>query len=264
MSERIKKTFEKKTKKLVTFTTGGDPDLNTSFEILNTIINNNIDIIEIGMPFSDPMADGPSIQESSVRSIKSGTTINDIFKIVFKVRETNNDIPIILMGYYNTIFNYGIDNFTSKCSEVGVDGLIIVDLQPEEDTELYNKTREKKINLIRLITPTTNENRLKTILDNASGFLYYVTVTGITGQNSANVENLRSSIKFVKSLSKLPVIAGFGIKDRRDVENISDFTDGVVVGSSIVNIIKNNLLDKNIMLNKIDSFTKELKKGIRK
>lgn len=264
MSERIKKTFEKKTKKLVTFTTGGDPDLNTSFEILNTIINNNIDIIEIGMPFSDPMADGPSIQESSVRSIKSGTTINDIFEIVNKVRETNNDIPIILMGYYNTIFNYGIDKFTSKCSEVGVDGLIIVDLQPEEDTELYNKTREKKINLIRLITPTTNANRLKTILDNASGFLYYVTVTGITGQNSANVENLRSSIKFVKSLSKLPVIAGFGIKDRRDVENISDFTDGVVVGSSIVNIIKNNLLDKSIMLNKIDSFTKELKKGIRK
>ena len=142
MSNRIKKIFEKKEKKLATFTTGGDPDLDTSLEILNTIINNSIDIIEIGMPFSDPMADGPTIQESSVRSITNGTKINDIFEIVNKVRKANNKIPIILMGYYNSIFNIGIDNFTTKCAEVGVDGLIIVDLQSEEDSELYIKTKE--------------------------------------------------------------------------------------------------------------------------
>jgi len=261
MSDRLKKTFENKNKKLVTFTTGGDPDLETSFEILKTIINNNIDIVEIGMPFSDPMADGPTIQESSTRSIENGTTIQGIFELVKKIRTLNNEIPVILMGYYNSIFNIGIEEFTSKCVQVGVDGLIIVDLQPEEDADLYDKTKENNIDLIRLITPTTNKERLKTILNNASGFLYYVTVTGITGQNSANLKELETSINLIRSESNLPIVAGFGIKSRKDVENISAFTDGVVVGSSIVNIIKDNISDKKNMLEKIDLFTQDLKKG---
>ena len=261
MSDRLKKTFESKSKKLVTFTTGGDPDLETSFEILKTIINNNIDIVEIGMPFSDPMADGPTIQESSTRSIENGTTIQDIFELVKKIRTLNNEIPVILMGYYNSILNMGIEEFTSKCVQVGVDGLIIVDLQPEEDADLYDKTKENNIDLIRLITPTTNKERLKTILNNASGFLYYVTVTGITGQNSANLKELETSINLIRSESNLPIVAGFGIKSRKDVENISAFTDGVVVGSSIVNIIKDNISDKKNILEKIDLFTKDLKKG---
>ena len=263
MSERIKKKFKTKGKKLVTFTTGGDPDLNTSFKILETIINNGIDIIEIGMPFSDPMADGPTIQESSVRSLANGTKINDIFELVMNIRKFNNEIPIILMGYYNSIFNLGIDNFTAKCASTGVDGLIIVDLQPEEDSELYTKSKEKNIDLIRLITPTTDQKRLNTILNNASGFLYYVTVTGITGQNSANIDDLRNSIDAIKSSTKLPIVAGFGIKNRNDVEQISTFTDGVVVGSSIVNIIKDNLNDKNKMINEIKIFTKDLKEGMK-
>jgi tryptophan synthase alpha chain len=263
MSERIKKIFETKRKKLVTFTTGGDPDFNTSLEILKTIINNGIDIIEIGMPFSDPMADGPTIQESSVRSLANGTKINDVFEIVMNIRKFNNEIPIILMGYYNSIFNLGIDNFSAKCAGTGVDGLIIVDLQPEEDSELFTKCEEEGIDLIRLITPTTDQNRLTTILSNASGFLYYVTVTGITGQNSANIEDLKKSINTIKSSTKLPIVAGFGIKNRNDVEQISTFTDGVVVGSSIVNIIKDNLNDKNKMINEIKVFTKDLKEGIK-
>ena len=263
MSERIKKIFEIKGKKLITFTTGGDPDLNTSLEILKTIINNGIDIIEIGMPFSDPMADGPTIQESSVRSLANGTKINDIFEIVMNIRELNSEIPIILMGYYNSIFNLGIDNFTSKCAETGVDGLIIVDLQPEEDSELFTKSKERGIDLIRLITPTTDHKRLITILSNASGFLYYVTVTGITGQNSANIEDLKKSVNTIRSSTKLPIVAGFGIKNRNDVEQISTFTDGVVVGSSIINIIKDNLNDKYKMINKIKIFTKDLKEGIK-
>ena len=263
MPERIKKIFETKGKKLVTFTTGGDPDFNTSLEILKTIINNGIDIIEIGMPFSDPMADGPTIQESSVRSLSNGTKIYDIFEIVMNIRKFNNETPIILMGYYNSIFNLGIDNFTAKCAETGVDGLIIVDLQPEEDSELFTKSRERDIDLIRLITPTTDQKRLTTILSNASGFLYYVTVTGITGQNSANIEDLKKSINTIKSSTKLPIVAGFGIKNKNDVEQISTFTDGVVVGSSIVNIIKDNLNDKNKMINEIKIFTKDLKEGIK-
>ena len=263
MSKRIKKIFEIKGKKLITFTTGGDPDLNTSLEILKTIINNGIDIIEIGMPFSDPMADGPTIQESSVRSLANGTKINDIFEIVMNIRELNSEIPIILMGYYNSIFNLGIDNFTSKCADTGVDGLIIVDLQPEEDSELFTKSKERGIDLIRLITPTTDHKRLITILSNASGFLYYVTVTGITGQNSANIEDLKKSVNTIRSSTKLPIVAGFGIKNRNDVEQISTFTDGVVVGSSIINIIKDNLNDKYKMINKIKIFTKDLKEGIK-
>ena len=263
MSERIKKIFEKKGKKLVTFTTGGDPDFNTSLEILKTIINNGIDIIEIGMPFSDPMADGPTIQESSVRSLANGTKINDIFEIVKNIRKLNNEIPIILMGYYNSIFNLGIDNFTAKCAETGVDGLIIVDLQPEEDSELYTKSKERNIDLIRLITPTTDQKRLITILSNASGFLYYVTVTGITGQNSANIEDLKKSINTIKLSTKLPIVAGFGIKNRNDVEQISTFTDGVVVGSSIVNIIKDNLNNKDKMINEIKLLYKRFKRRIK-
>jgi len=263
MSKRIKKVFEKKNKKLVTFTTAGDPDLDTSFEIINTIINNGADIIEIGMPFSDPMADGPTIQESSVRSIKNGTKITDVFEIVKRVRSFNNEIPVILMGYYNSIYNLGINNFTKKCTETGVDGLIIVDLQPEEDSELLIKLKKENIDLIRLITPTTDNNRLKTILSNSSGFLYYVTITGTTGQKSANLKELEKSINKIRSASNLPIVAGFGIKSKKDVEDISAYTDGVVVGSSIVNIIKNNIQNKDKMMNKINLFTQDLKKGVK-
>ena len=263
MSKRIKKVFEKKNKKLVTFTTAGDPDLDTSFEIINTIINNGADIIEIGMPFSDPMADGPTIQESSVRSIKNGTKITDVFEIVKRVRSFNNEIPVILMGYYNSIYNLGINNFTKKCAETGVDGLIIVDLQPEEDSELLIKLKKENIDLIRLITPTTDNNRLKTILSNSSGFLYYVTITGTTGQKSANLEELEKSINKIRSASNLPIVAGFGIKSKKDVEDISAYTDGVVVGSSIVNIIKNNIQNKDKMMNEINLFTQDLKKGVK-
>ena len=264
MSERIKKIFEKKEKKLITFTTGGDPDLDTSYQILKTIINNEVDVIEIGMPFSDPMADGPTIQESSTRALKNGTKITDIFEIARKIREINNEIPIILMGYYNSIFSMGIDIFSSNCLKFGIDGLIIVDLQPEEDSDLYLKTKLNNVDLIRLITPTTNKERLKTILNNASGFLYYVTITGITGQNSADISELEKSIKLIRSESNLPIVAGFGIKNKKDVEQISTFTDGVVVGSSIINIIKDNLNDKIKMINKINLFTKDLKEGLKK
>ena len=261
MSLRFKKIFEKQSKKLVTFTTGGDPDLETSKKILEIIADNNIDIVEIGMPFSDPMADGPTIQLSSSRAINNGITLDDIFNIANYLRNKKPDIPIILMGYYNVIHSYGINSFVNKCKNNQIDGLIIVDLQPEEDTELNELLKKNNIDLIRLITPTTNEDRLKTILNNASGFLYYVTITGITGQHSANLEELKNSIKIIKNHSNLPVIAGFGIKDANDVKEICQIADGAVVGSSIVKIIEENYKNKSIMLNKIFNFTKELKKG---
>jgi len=261
MSLRIKKVFQNNSKKLATFTTGGDPDIKTSIKIIETIINNKADIVEIGMPFSDPMADGPTIQLSSNRSIYNGTNLNDIFSITNQIRKINNEIPIILMGYYNVIYYFGVKKFVDECNKNGVDGLIIVDLQPEEDAELFNELKKNSISLIRLITPTTNESRLKLILNNASGFLYYVTITGITGQHSANLKELEKSIKLIKIHSKLPVMAGFGIIDANDVKEICNIADGAVVGSSIVNIIEKNLNNKDKMLKSIDVFTKNLKLG---
>jgi len=263
MSKRIKKIFSNKEKKLITFVTGGDPEQKTSQEILKTIIENGADMIEIGMPFSDPMADGPTIQRSSIRAIKSGTNLNTIFKICTDIRKFNKDIPIILMGYYNIIFHYGIKQFTQICSSVGIDGLIIVDLQPEEDDELYVSIKNKGIDLIRLITPNTTSERLKIITSNASGFLYYVTITGITGQESADIHELKKSILKIRNYSDLPIVAGFGINNKNQINEICKITDGAVVGSSIIKIIEKNQGNKEEMLRLIGTFVKELKIGTK-
>ena len=263
MPNLISQVFKNNEKKLVTFVTGGDPDLETSLEIIKTIINNGADIIEIGMPFSDPMADGPTIQLSSNRAISKGIDLENIFSLATKAKKIKNDLPIILMGYYNLILYFGIKQFVKRCKESGVDGLIIVDLQPEEDEDLINELKNNQIDLIRLITPTTNEERLKLILHNASGFLYYVSVMGITGQKSADLNDLKKSVAFIKKHTNLPVIPGFGIKNSTDVKNICRIADGAVVGSSIVKIIEENLSDKEKMLSEIDKFSKDLKNGTR-
>ena len=165
------------------------------------------------------------------------------------------------MGYYNLIYHYGINNFVKKCKQSNVDGLIIVDLQPEEDPDLVTELRKNEIDLIRLVAPTTNSERLKTILSNASGFLYYVTITGITGQKSANMDELKKSISEIRKYTSLPIVAGFGIKNKHHVKEICKITDGAVVGSSIVKIIEKNLNDTNKMISLIDNFSKDLKAG---
>ncbi len=263
MTDLISQAFKKNEKKLVTFVTGGDPDLDTSLEIIETIVNNGADIIEIGMPFSDPMADGPIIQLSSNRAISKGINLENIFFLASEAKKIKGDLPIILMGYYNLILYFGIEQFVKKCKENGVDGLIIVDLQPEEDEDLINELNKNQIDLIRLITPTTDEERLKLILKNASGFLYYVSVMGITGQKSADLNELEKSVKFIKKHTKLPVVPGFGIKNSTDVNNICKIADGAVVGSSIIKIIEENLNNKDKMLSEIDKFSKDLKNGTK-
>ena len=263
MTNLISRTFINNEKKLVTFVTGGDPDLDTSLEIIKTITNNGADIIEIGMPFSDPMADGPTIQLSSNRAISKGIDLENIFFLSSEIKKIKDDLPIILMGYYNLILHFGIKQFVKKCKENGVDGLIIVDLQPEEDEDLIKELNNNQIDLIRLITPTTDENRLKLILKNASGFLYYVSVMGITGQKSANLIELERAVTFIKQHTNLPVVPGFGIKNASDVKNICKIADGAVVGSSIIKLIEENLNNKQKMLSEIDKFTKELKNGTK-
>ncbi len=261
MTERLSKIFLDNKKKLVTFVTGGDPDQSTSKKILLSIINSGADIIEIGLPFSDPMADGPTIQLSSNRAIANGANLDKIFNICESIRNQNNNIPIILMGYYNVILHYGIKDFATKCSSIGIDGLIVVDLQPEEDSELYQSIKEYNIDLIRLITPNTTEKRLKIITKNASGFLYYVTVTGVTGQKLANIVDLKKSVKNIRKHSHLPIIAGFGINNKSQVSSICKIADGAVVGSSIVKIIEEKKENKEEMLSSINNFIKELKSG---
>ena len=261
MTNLISQSFKNNEKKLVTFVTGGDPDLDTSLKIIKNIVNNGVDIIEIGMPFSDPMADGPTIQLSSNRAISKGINLENIFTLASEAKKIKKSIPIILMGYYNLILYFGIEKFVKGCKENGVDGLIIVDLQPEEDKDLTNELKKNNIDLIRLITPTTDEDRLKLILKNASGFLYYVSVMGITGQKSANLNELERSVKFIKQFTNLPVVPGFGIKNATDVNNICKIADGAVVGSSIIKIIEENLNNKEKMLLEIDKFSKNLKKG---
>ena len=263
MTNLISQTFKNHEKKLVTFVTGGDPDLDTSLEIIKTIINNGADIIEIGMPFSDPMADGPTIQLSSNRAISKGISLENIFLLASKAKEIKRDLPIILMGYYNLILHFGIKKFVERCKENGVDGLIVVDLQPEEDEDLINELKNNQIDLIRLITPTTDEDRLKLILKSATGFLYYVSVMGITGQKSADLNDLEKSVAFIKKYTNLPVVPGFGIKNSTDVNNICKIADGAVVGSSIIKIIEENLTSKKKMLSEIDKFSKDLKNGTK-
>jgi len=246
---RIKKTFanlkKNKKKALGIFLTAGDPDLETSLDILVNLPKNGADFIEIGMPFSDPMADGPIIQESSERALKSGMNLEKCLSLVKAFRKTNNLIPIILMGYYNPIYKYGREVFVKKALEYGVDGLIIVDLPPEEDEELYNYSEKQNLSLIRLITPTTNEKRLAHILNDATGFVYYVSITGITGTKAAISDDTLLKIHNIRQYTKLPVVIGFGIRTPEQAFKMASIADGIVVGSAVVETIKCSLDDKN-------------------
>ena len=259
---RVKNKFEelkqKKQKAFGVFLTAGYPSLEYSRDIFKKILDAEVDFIEIGLPFSDPMADGPLIQHSSQIAIEQNTSVEDCFKIVKEIRNINNDIPIILMGYYNPIHYYGNLKFIKKAVSCGIDGLIIVDLPMEEDDEFYNLSYKNNLPLIRLVTPTTDKTRLKKILKNALGFVYYVSVTGITGTKSASVKEVKNKIKIINKITNLPVIAGFGIKNSIDAKKMSSISDGVVIGSSLVKKIEEVHKKKN-GLNEIFNFLKGFK-----
>ena len=266
MSHRIKKVFSKKSKKLVTFITGGDPNYTKSLKIIKNLKDYGSDIIEIGMPFSDPTADGPIIHASSLRAIKKGINLNKIFLLCKEFRKTDNETPLILMGYYNPIHHFGVKKFINQCNDSGIDGLIVVDLQPENDSHLSNLATKKNIEFIRLITPTTDEMRLRKILTNASGFLYYVSITGITGAKIKDMKKLKLSVEKLKSKTNLPIMVGFGIKKTEQAKKIAKFADGIVIGSSIVKIIEDHIVDNILIdntLNKINRFVRSFAKAIK-
>ncbi len=228
---------------LVTFVMAGDPDLATGQAILEALPQAGADIIELGMPFSDPMADGPAVQLAGQRALKAGQTLRGVLAMVEDFRRKDATTPIVLMGYYNPIYSMGVDKFLMAAVAAGVDGLIVVDLPPEEDDELCLPAAAAGLNFIRLATPTTDDKRLPAVLKNTSGFVYYVTMTGITGAAIKSRGAVSEAVERIKRHTDLPVAAGFGIKTAEDAAELGKHADGIVVGSVLVDAVGNSLLD---------------------
>ena len=235
---RLEKTFkhlsESNSKAFLAFISAGDPDPTTSLEIMKGLPGAGADIIELGMPFTDPMADGPTIQLAGGRSLDNGMTLVKTLEMAKQFRKKDNNTPIVIMGYYNPIYSYGVEQFLTDAKSVGIDGLIVVDLPPEEDEELCIPAQEAGINFIRLATPTTDNNRLPKVLQNTSGFVYYVSITGITGAAEAQALDVGPEVARIQQNSGLPVVVGFGINTPDKAKAIAEVADGAVVGSAIV------------------------------
>jgi tryptophan synthase alpha chain len=226
---------------LVTFITAGDPDYDTSLAILKSLPQAGADIIELGMPFSDPMADGPAIQASSQRALKAGQTMEKTLAMVRAFRAEDRNTPLVLMGYYNPIYVYPVDRFVADAAAAGADGLIVVDMPPEEDAELRPVASEAGLNFIRLATPTTDAKRLPAVLANTSGFVYYVSIAGITGTAAPDLSDVKAHVGRIKAHTDLPIAVGFGVKTEAQVAAIGSIAEGVVVGSALVNAIAQSL-----------------------
>jgi tryptophan synthase alpha chain len=225
----------------ITFLMAGDPDLATSLDIIKALPKAGADIIEIGMPFTDPMADGPAIQAAGLRALKAGMTLKKMLAMVRAFREGDAATPLVLMGYYNPIYIYGVDKFLADAKSAGVDGLIIVDLPPEEDSELCLPAMKAGLNFIRLATPTTDDKRLPAVLANTSGFVYYVSITGITGSASAETGVVGEAVARIKRHTRLPVCVGFGIRTPEAARGIAQHADGAVVGTALVDVLRGSL-----------------------
>ncbi|WP_109466255.1 tryptophan synthase subunit alpha [Albibacillus kandeliae] len=224
-------------KAFVAYVMAGDPDYDTSLEIVKGLPAAGVDIIELGMPFTDPMADGPTIQLAGQRALEAGQTLDKTLAMARIFRETDDTTPIVMMGYYNPIYSRGVDTFLSQAKEAGIDGLIVVDLPPEEDSELCLPAQAAGLNFIRLATPTTDDERLPRVLQNTSGFVYYVSITGITGSAEAQATDVGPEVARIKAGTDLPVVVGFGIKTPEQARSIGSVADGAVVGSAIVSQI---------------------------
>jgi len=244
MTKRIDQTFSSlkaaNSTAFVAYIMGGDPDRATSQAVLNALPENGVDIIELGMPFTDPAADGPTIEEAGLRSLAAGTTLTTIIDMAAEFRKKNKTTPIIIMGYCNPVHHMGYADFAKAAKEAGIDGAIIVDLPPEEDSELRSAFVEHDLALIRLATPTTDEARLPRVVAGTKGFVYYVSMTGITGAAFSQVNSVTEQVAKVRKASGLPVVVGFGVKTPKRAAEVAKDADGVVVGSAIVKELHEN------------------------
>jgi len=255
---RLEKVFnqkETKNKVLVTYTVAGDPNLGSSKKILNDLIASGADILEIGVPFSDPMSEGPVIQKAHERALKKNIQFKDILNLCKQIRIKNKNVPIVLMGYMNSFLSLK-NKLAKELNQAGVDGVIVVDLPYDESKSFFNNLKKENIDLIRLISPTTDSKRLKRMLASSSGYLYYVSLKGITGAELKNFNEVKNKVKKIKSLTNLPVVVGFGIKDEPTAKKMASFSDGIVVGTKIIDFIEKKSTPK------ISNFTKSLKKAI--
>ena len=251
MTTRIDRRFAKLAGEdrpaLVTYFMGGDPDYETSLKVMKALPKAGSDVIELGMPFSDPMADGPAIQAAGLRALKSGQTLHKTLQMAADFRKEDDDTPIVMMGYYNPIYIYGVERFLADAKASGIDGLIVVDLPPEMDAELCLPALAAGLNFIRLATPTTDDKRLPKVLENTSGFVYYVSMTGITGSALADTSKVDDAVRRIKQHTDLPICVGFGVKTAEQARVIGASADGVVVGTAIVNAIANVIGPKGEM-----------------
>jgi len=254
--DMLKKNNEKA---LIIYVTGGYPNYSTSKEAIKTIAKSGADIIEIGIPFSDPVADGPTIQEASQVALENGFSMKKALNLVKELREEGVDTPFVFMTYYNPVFTYGLEKFAKDAKEAGVNGVIIPDLPPEESPELYVHTEKNDIDFIFLLAPTMTEERLKLVAEKATGFIYFVSVAGVTGARNTVNTKLPDLVNKVKSKTEVPVGVGFGVSSRKQVENISEFADAVIVGSAVIKNITENMNDMDKMKEKLAEFIKELK-----
>jgi len=241
IERRFAKLREEGRAGLVIYLTAGDPDPETSFELFRRLPEAGADLIEIGMPFSDPMADGPSIQAAGLRALKHGTTLRGTLDMVRRLRETDRDTPFVVMGYYNPIYRYGAERFAKDAVGAGIDGAIIVDLPPEEDAELAAPSRAAGLDVVRLATPTSDEARLPAIVQHASGFIYYVAIAGITGTRSAEAGSVEAAVARLRRFTKLPIAVGFGIKTPDQAAQVAKAADAAVVGTAVVDRLAVNL-----------------------
>jgi len=251
----------------VTYVMAGDPDFDTALNLIKGLPKSGADFIEFGVPFTDPMADGPVIQAAGLRALKNGQTLKRTLDMVSTFREGDNDTPVVLMGYFNPIYAYGMEAFLADALACGVDGLIVVDLPPEEDAELCLPALKAGLNFVRLATPTTDDKRLPAVLANTSGFVYYVSITGITGTGSAMATDLAVAIKRLKRHTELPVAIGFGIKTPQGAAEVARLADACVVGSAIIDRLAQNLDGDNNakpgLVEDVLKFVSELSTGIR-
>ncbi|PPR19005.1 MAG: Tryptophan synthase alpha chain [Alphaproteobacteria bacterium MarineAlpha9_Bin7] len=265
-NQRLEKRFDSLRKQnragLVTFITAGDPNLQTALEIMKGLPRAGSDVIELGMPFTDPMADGPSIQAAGLRALAAGQTMGGTLNMVRSFRNNDQDTPVILMGYYNPIYSYGVDSFLADAMEAGVDGLIVVDLPPEEDDELCLPARAVGLHFIRLATPTTDDTRLPIVLRNASGFLYYVSMTGITGVGVVGSDSVSSAVRRLRAHTDLPIAVGFGIRTPEQAGSIARHADAAVVGSALVDQITDGIAEGRDPVKAVLSLTSDLASGV--
>ncbi len=251
---------------LVTFITAGDPDDRTSAAVLKALPEAGADVIELGMPFTDPMADGPTIQAAALRALKAGHRLSKTLQMVRDFRRDDDATPIVLMGYYNPIYIYGVDRFLVEAREAGVDGLIVVDLPPEEDSELCIPALAAGLNFIRLATPTTDDARLPAVLNNTSGFVYYVSVNGITGSAIPDYSRVAASVQRIKRHTDLPVAVGFGVKTPEGAAEVAAHADAVVVGTALIDVLARSLDDGRATPTTVDAvrgFVEGLARGVR-